>query len=172
MLRILNLKGMEQKNFLQSKTFTKILMVVGVLIVALVIFQAGMFVGFKKSEFGGRFGEGYRQTFGGPRGFGMGMMGGFFGDENFPGAHGAVGKIVKISLPTVVTIGPDNIEKVVLIKSDTQIVEFRQQIKSTDLKVDDNVVVIGSPNSSAQIEAKLIRVMPAVMMGTTTINNY
>jgi hypothetical protein len=163
---------MEQKNFFQSKIFTKILYVVGILIIALIIFQAGMFVGFRKAEFSGKFGNNYRETFGGPRGgFGIGMMQGFFGDENFPSAHGAVGKIIKINLPTLVVIGPDNVEKVVLIKDDTQIVEFRQQIKPADLKLDDYIVVIGTPNNSSQIEAKLIRIMPApnqMMQATTT----
>ena len=159
---------MEQKNFLQSKIFARILYGIGIVIVALLIFQAGMFVGFRKAEFSGRFGDNYRQTFGGPKEPGNGIMGIFFGSSDFPNPHGAVGKIIKITLPTIVTIGPDNVEKIILIKKDTIINRFRETIQPTDLKIDDRIVVIGSPNSSSQIEAKLIRIVPAPMMNYAT----
>lgn len=152
------------KEKLKSKTFKKVLLGIGILIVALVIFQAGMFVGFHKASFSYGWGDNYRKTFEGPRGeFGGGMMGGF-SRNNLPGAYGAVGKIIKVNLPTVVVMGPDNIEKIILIKDDTLIREFRNELKATDLQINDQVVVIGSPNASSQIEAKLIRIMPEPMM--------
>ena len=64
--------------------------------------------------------------------------------------------------------GWDNVEKSVLITDDTEIREFRNLIKPEDLKVNDLVIVIGSPNNTGEIQAKLIRLMPANMMGTTT----
>lgn len=156
------------KDFAHTKTFTGILLAIGALIVILIIFQAGVFVGYKRAQFSGRFGDNYRQAFGESReGNGPGMMGGFFGG-NLLNDHGAVGKIIKVSLPTIVVIGPDNIERVVLIDNNTQIVQFRQQIQPSDLKVDDSIVVIGEPNNSSQIEAKLIRVMPTPMNFSTT----
>ncbi|MFA6897827.1 MAG: hypothetical protein WC250_00240, partial [Candidatus Paceibacterota bacterium] len=91
----------------------------------------------------------------GGRSFGMPMMrGGFFE------AHGATGKIVSIKLPTLVVASPDSVEKVVLVGDNTEIRRFRDVIKAIDLKVDDVVVVVGSPNDSSQIEARLIRVLP------------
>jgi len=78
-----------------------------------------------------------------------------------PGGHGAVGRIIKVSLPTMVVSGPDNLEKVVMIKDDTIVRQFRSDLKPGDLKIDQNVVVVGSPNEDGQIEAKLIRLMPA-----------
>ncbi|MEI6843174.1 MAG: hypothetical protein WCK48_01535 [bacterium] len=153
---------MEIKNFFATKTFTKVLYGIGALIICLLIFQAGVMVGFRKAEFYGGFGEKYRETFGEPRG-GMGMMGGFLGNTGYPNAHGAVGKIIKINLPTLVTIGPDNVEKVVLLTDDTLIRRFRDTLQPADLKIDDDIVVIGSPNSSSQIEAKLIRLLPPMM---------
>ena len=156
------------KDFAHTKTFTGILLIIGTLIVLLIVFQTGVFVGYKRAQFSGRFGDNYRQAFGGPReGNGLGMMGGFFGG-NLLNDHGAVGKIIKVSLPTIVVMGPDNIERVVLIDNNTQIVQFRQQIQPSDLKVNDSIVVIGSPNSSSQIEAKLIRVIPIPMGFSTT----
>ena len=149
------------KEKFKSQTFKKVLVVIGSLILALIIFQAGMFVGFEKASFSYGWGNNYRQTFGEPRnGFATGMMPGS-PDDFFPSANGAIGKIVKINLPTLVVIGPDNVEKVILISNDTLIREFRNQIQATDLKVNDEIVAIGSPDSSSQIEAKLIRVIPA-----------
>jgi hypothetical protein len=156
------------KEKLKSKTFQNIIIVVGILIAISIIFQIGVFVGFKKASFSYGWGDNYRKTFGGPRGeFGeMGMMGG--PSQNFLNPHGAIGKIIKIDLPTLVVIGPDNVEKVVLIKDDTLIRQFRQEVKASNLKVNDEIVVIGSPNNSSQIEAKLIRLKPAGITASTT----
>ncbi len=151
------------KHKLQSKTFRTVLYVIGSLIVALVIFQAGIFVGFHKAQFSGSLGDNYRREFG-ERSFGM--IPGMTRDSSYPVSNGAVGKIIKIALPTLVIIGPDNIEKTIVLNNDTLIREFRDAIKPTDLKVNDEVVVIGSPNSTSEIEAKLIRLMPSGMMGT------
>lgn len=144
---------------LKSKNFRRVLVAVGSLILALVIFQVGMFVGYQKASFSYGWGDNYRQTFGGHDSFGM--MRGLPPPDDFPSANGAIGKIIKINLPTFVVIGPDNVEKVVLVSNDTLIREFRSEIQATNLKVNDEVVAIGSPNSSSQIEAKLIRVLPA-----------
>jgi hypothetical protein len=51
-------------------------------------------------------------------------------------------------------------EKIILIKEDTVIKRFRDNIKLSDLKVDDYVTVIGEPNEEGQIQAKLIRLSP------------
>ncbi len=52
-------------------------------------------------------------------------------------------------------------EKIILVKDDTEIRELRNALKIDDLKINDYVVVIGEPNDSGQIEAKFIRIMPA-----------
>lgn len=144
---------------MKSNTFKKVLTIVGGIILALIIFQAGMFVGFKKASFSYGWGDNYRRTFGEHGGFGMGIRG-LPPPDNFLSANGAIGKIIKINLPTLVVMGPDNIEKIVLISNDTLIREFRTEIQATDLKVNEEIVAIGSPNSFSQIEAKLIRILP------------
>jgi hypothetical protein len=156
------------RDFMHTTKFTKILIGVGCLIIALIIFQAGMAVGLRKASFSYGMGNVYfRQTFGEPKGGPRMMIGGFFG-EDFASGHGAAGRIIKINLPNVVVLGPDNIEKTVTIKDDTQIVRFREKITAADLKTDDNIVVIGVPNSSSQVEAKLVRVMPEPPMNYPT----
>ncbi|MBI3442287.1 MAG: hypothetical protein HY007_00760 [Candidatus Sungbacteria bacterium] len=158
---------MNFKKFFQSKLFTKIFAGIGIVIAALLIFQAGMFVGYRKAAFSYRWGQDYYHTFGGRRkNFLAGMDRG-----EFPSAHGTIGKIIKIDLPTFVIEGQDKTEQVVLTNDQTTVRRFRETIKPADLKPDDYVVVIGDPNDTSQIEARLIRLMPfppAAMMGTGT----
>lgn len=144
----------EMKSFFDSKTIFKILCVIGATVIALLIFSLGVTVGYRKASFGRAWGENYE------RNFGMGPGGPMLGRDNFPNAHGAVGKIIKIELPTVIVQDRDNTEKTILIKNDTQIQSARNSITTNDLKIDDFVVVIGDPNNQGQIEAKFIRVMP------------
>ena len=118
----------------------------------------GIFVGFKKAGHSYRWGENYERNFGGPPGF---FKGDFLGN-GFMGAHGVSGQIIKIDSSTLVIKGKDNMEKVVLIKDDTVIERLRETIKLNDLKVDDNIVVIGQPNEAGQIEAKFIRILPTL----------
>ena len=84
----------------------------------------------------------------------------FFRGGDFTNSGGAVGKIAKISLPLLVVESKDGIEKAILLTDDSVIKRFRETMKPTDIKVGDFAVIIGSPNSLAQIEAKIIRIMP------------
>jgi hypothetical protein len=150
----------EVKKVFESKKFLFIAVILGILIITSVIFQAGVFVGFHKASFGRDWGENYERNFGMMRGLNFpprGMM----DQENFPNAHGAVGKIIKIETSSIIVADKDGTEKVILIKDDTNIRSVKTDIKIGDLKMDDFVVVIGSPNTQGQIEAKFIRVMPA-----------
>lgn len=153
----MNKIGEEVKKVFESKTVFRILCGIGIVIVALLIFSAGVTVGFHKASFGQAWGENYE------RNFGLGPVPPVLGRDNFPNANGAIGKIIKIELPTLIVQDKDNTEKVILIKDNTQIEKMRQPEKTTDLKVDDFVVVIGVPNEQGQIEAKFIRVMPLGM---------
>ena len=145
------------KKVFESKVSTGVLIGIGIIIVAMLIFSAGIAVGFRKASFGRAWGENYEQN------FGMGPNRPMFGEDNFPNANGAIGKIIKVELPTIIVQDKDNTEKVILIKEDTQIQKMKGGITTNDLKTDDFVVVIGNPNEQGQIEAKFIRVMPAGM---------
>lgn len=162
---------MNDKNFFQSKNFRKILYGVGIAIAVLVVFQAGMFVGYRKAAFSYRWGDNYHRAFG-ERGEHMmgGRMMGFFGDRDFTNSSGAVGKIVKINLPELVIENKDGIEKSILITDDSIVKRFRETVKPEDIKIGDFVVVIGAPNDNAQVEAKIIRIMPNPenFIGTST----
>ncbi len=128
----------------------------------LVDFLCWINVGFHKAEFGRAWGENYE------RNFGFGPDHSLLGKDNFPNANGAIGKIIKIELPTIIVEDKDNAEKVILIDSNTNIEKMTAQITMNDLKVDDFVVVIGAPNTQGQVEAKFIRVMPVGMPAPQT----
>lgn len=150
------------KKIIESKTFRTIIYTIGVIALVFIIFQAGMVVGFKRASFGRDWGDNYATNFGSPL-MGPQMMGQRFGDlnNNLPNAHGAIGKIISLDLPTIVVLDEkDNTEKSVLINDKTKIIEQRDIVGSSELKVDDYVIVIGNPNSSGQIEALLIRFLP------------
>jgi hypothetical protein len=127
-------------------------------VVVVLIFGAGVKIGTLKARYSYRWAENYQRNFAGPRG---GFLENFrqgFGDRDFINAHGTFGSIIKIDGNTVIVKGKDDVEKTVLLSEKTIITANRKSLKAGDLKVDDQVVIIGSPNERGQIEAKLIRV--------------
>ena len=152
------------KNILGSNNFKTAIYTIGVLVILFIVFQIGMIAGFHKVSFGRDWDDNYAMNFGSPH-MGPRMMIGEFGDAgNFPNAHGAIGKIIKIQLPTIIVLDEkDNTEKVVLLDDKIQIRRGRDSLTKDELKIDDHVVIIGTPNSSGQIEAKLIRLLPPLV---------
>lgn len=167
---------MNKNNFFQSKNFRRILYGIGTAIVVLLIFQAGMFVGYRKASFSYRWGDNYYRAFGGHRG-GERMMDekimDSFRGKDFTNSSGAIGKIVNINLPALTIKNSDGIEKMILIAHDTEVRRFRETIKADELKIGDFIVAIGAPNDDAQVEAKIVRIMPNPenLIGTSTMFN-
>lgn len=144
------------KTFFRSRIFKGILCGIGALVVLLLVFRAGELVGFRKANFSYRWGEGYYRTVAGPHR-------GFFGepgDRDFLMSHGAFGTILTVASSSMVVQGPDNLEKVVLVTTSTVVMKFRERIAASALQPNDQVVIVGAPNDTGEIEAKLIRVMP------------
>jgi hypothetical protein len=149
-------------SFIKSHAFRVIVVTCGVLIVMITIFRAGMAVGYRRAVFAVRWGENYEKNFLGPRG-GMKMMGNF-DDRAIPNTHGSTGKIIRIdtasSTATLILQGNDGTEKSIAVGSSTVIRIFSDEVQFSDLKINDQITVVGSPNEQGQIEAKLIRVFP------------
>jgi len=152
----------KQKKQTKNRDVLKgILIGLGILIISALIFKIGMFVGAMKAGFSYRWAENYHRMFAGPRV-------GFFSDwQKFPPflgdfieGHGTFGEIIKIDGNTLIVKGRKNIEKIILVSEKTVIKFGRKDIKISDLKVGDKLVIIGSPNEEGQIEAKLIRLFP------------
>jgi len=154
----------DKKIEINRDTLKRIIIVLAGLAAIILIFGAGVFVGEMKARFSYRWAENYQRNFAGPR---NGFLSGFPmpAGGDFIESHGVFGQIIKINPSTdtgqvsdLVIKGQNNMERIVMITSSTAIQKGRQTIKKDDLKVGDNVTVIGSPNDQGQIEAKLIRV--------------
>ncbi|MCX6719725.1 MAG: hypothetical protein NTV36_01270, partial [Candidatus Staskawiczbacteria bacterium] len=102
----------------------------------------------------------YHHNFGGPQGC---IFGDFMGMERgLPNSNGSFGQIIKIdtTAQTLTIKDTNNIEKNILVGPQTTIVLQKNNIKLSDLQLNDSVVIIGNPNNQGQIQAGLIRVMP------------
>src|SRR3989344_5629856 len=146
---------MDLKNIHQSKTMRGILMGLAIAVVLLAVFQAGQVIGYHKARFAGSFGNNFERNFLGSRSGGIKMN--FNG--GIPSGHGAAGEIISVNLPQIIVSGPDKLEKTVLLGTSTLIRRFQGDIKGSDLRTGEFVVVLGNPNDAGQIEAKLIRIM-------------
>ena len=81
--------------------------------------------------------------------------------NDIQGGHGAIGKIISINLPTIVIANRDNIEKIILIQNNTAIRSFGDIATTTNLKIDDYIIVLGYPDNKGEVVAKLIRIIPS-----------
>ena len=151
---------MDINKFLQSKTIKITLISIVVVIILLLTFGVGEFVGYRKARFSYRWADNYHRNFGGPRG-------GIFRDSlrdfdgrDYMNAHGVSGLIIKIDGDILVIKSEDNTEKIAVILDKTVIRRGLEIMKSPDFKINDRVSIIGSPNDSGQVEAQFIRVFP------------
>lgn len=143
----------------KSPQFKRTLGVLGVLAVLLFVFQAGLHVGYRKAAFSYQLGNNYYRAFDGTRG--MPFPGQPFEVRApFPGAHGATGRIVSVTLPTFVIENSDQVEKVIRIDEGTEIRRFRESVEPSEIMANDFAIVIGDPTDDALIQAKFIRLLP------------
>jgi hypothetical protein len=132
---------------------------VGFLIIAIVIFEAGVFVGFHKASFAYGWEQNYGRNFGDPRGqFG-------FPDRALPIGHGADGRVISVSKGSFVVAGGDEAEKTIRVSSSTIIRAASGATTSAALANGSYVVVIGEPDASGTVSAQLVRILPAPMDG-------
>ena len=134
--------------FLRSKIALGI--IIGLFGVALLTgtFSAGMALGIHKAGFSHVWGDNYSRNFGGPR-------------NGLIEAHSTSGRILSRNGSTLVISGRDGAEKIVHVTDATVIRLFHDVIPVTALNINDAIVVIGSPSSTGQIDATLIRVLPS-----------
>jgi hypothetical protein len=145
------------KEVAESKVFRGTVYTFGTLVVVVFIFQAGVVVGFHKASFGRDWGDNYSRNFGPGRQFRFLKT----APENFPNAHGVIGKVIKNDPPILLVEDHDDTERAVIVNKDTVIRKMRDTGTAADLIPDTSIIVIGNPNADGQIEAKLIRIMPS-----------
>lgn len=147
------------KKITQSKVLIIVALIAGFIAILAFVFQVGVFVGFHKASFLFKNGDNFYKAYGNRDNRMMGGMG-MLKDE-LSGGHGAIGKIVKIELPNLVVLGPDNIEKIIITSTTTSVREARNEKSIGDLSLDNFITVLGTPNEQGQIVAKFIRILPA-----------
>ena len=127
--------------------------VVGALVLALLIFHAGVVVGSHRGQFGrSDMNRGFRPSFL-PEGFELPH--GFI-----PNTHGAVGEITAVTLPNVTMKAREGTYQTILVSTSTVI----RSMDSTDTKslsVGNKIIVLGEPDGQGRINATLIRILSA-----------
>ncbi len=147
---------MTYKEFIKSKKFSTILYTVGGLLVALIIFQAGIFVGYHIASFSIGWDNSHNGNIRDPRS----IFAPFGRDTDDMNAHGAIGEIISVRLPQIMVKEPSGNEAIILISSTTPIRSMRNQASTSDLTIGAEIVTIGIPDEQGQIHATFIRVVP------------
>ena len=145
---------MNFQDFFKSKYFNITLHIIGVLAILLLVFQAGMFVGFRKAQFSFGWGENYHRNFGGPR---QGFLPDVRGDDLISG-HGLAGVIIKIDNKAIIIKDNAGVERIVNTNDQTDIRNGRDKVILKDLKIDERIVVLGAPVLDGSITAKMVRI--------------
>lgn len=136
------------KDFLKSSGVHAVLWILGGLILLLVAFGFGAMVGYREASYAGNFGNNYYRNFYGP------PMG-----QPFFNPHGVAGEVIDLSSSTISVKDLDGDEHSVMVASSTAIREGSAAITIGDIHIGDMITVIGAPNGSGQVEARLVRVI-------------
>ncbi|MCL5435464.1 MAG: hypothetical protein M1275_00020 [Patescibacteria group bacterium] len=137
-----------------SKTLKKLLATIVCLVLALLLFQAGIYIGYRKAQISYQWGENYHRVFGGPRG---GFLQDISGDDFMPG-HGLAGTVMKVDGANLVIKSTDDVERVVTLTDDTTIRRGTKNISASDIKANATVTVICVPNPDGTMQAEFVRV--------------
>jgi hypothetical protein len=143
------------KEFTQSKDFSRIIYAIGGLLVALVVFQAGIFVGYRVASFSINWDNAHDGNVRNPQS----IFAPFSRDMDDMNPHGAIGEIISVQLPVVMVKGPSGNEAIVLIGSTTSIRNMRNVASTSDLKVGSQIITIGMPDVQGRIDATFIRLV-------------
>ncbi len=144
-----------QLSFLHSRSFIIILWGIAIVLLLLVTFKAGELIESQRADFAYQWGQNYYHNFFG-RPSGVDLDG-----NRFMTSYGAFGPIISIAAPDfVIQDQNNNVEKNILTSTNTIIREMNGNISFGDLGVSERVIVIGQPNNSGEIEARLVRVVP------------
>ena len=147
------------KSLFRDRIIKWTLISIGGLILLLLVFQAGIFVGVHKAGFSRAYSDNYEKNFGGPKMiFQMRVPPGIAPGELMNG-HGTAGQVVKIDDDgSIVIKGVGEAEKIINTDDNTFILRGRDNIRLTDINPGDQATVIGAPDDKGNILAKIIRI--------------
>ena len=148
------------KEIIKNPATRKLLKILGVVLAVLIVFSAGMAVGFLKGQFSERWDRNYMNTMGGPRS----PFSAFSDtDDRAPTPHGTAGIVISFSNDQIAVKGPNGTESVIMISPETIIRQMHQLATTTDIKSGSWITAIGHPDESGHLVASFIRIMPAPM---------
>lgn len=146
---------MDFNRLFRSNAARWIFAVLGLCIVALLSFSVGVSVGYRKAAFSYDWRRGYSRNFGE---LPLRMMLLPPEPSSMMSAHGTAGSIVQMTPSDLVIVDRDGIEKTITLSPSTMIRDNNGILRFPDLKVGDQVIIIGAPDSEGRIEARFIRV--------------
>ncbi len=136
-------------------TLKKVLILLIIILVAMVIFSAGVAVGFLKGEFSERWDRHYMEVMSGP-------VSPFYDIGNrAPSPHGTAGQVMSSAGGQLLVKGQSDTEYVVIVSPQTVIRQIHNQGTTTDIQVGSWITAIGSPDESGRLIATFIRIMPS-----------
>ena len=145
------------KNLKKPSLIVGLIATLTVLIILIVVFNLGMYVGYKQAMFSDNWGRNYEHNFILPP---VPTVANLMHHDMRPG-FGIFGQVLRENSDGLVIVGKDKIEQVVTIDDDVVIHSGDTLIKLTDIALNDKILVFGKPNDKGQIEAKFIRVFPS-----------
>lgn len=159
---------MNTTEFLKSPKFKAIVYLLAIVLAVVVIFEAGVAVGYHRAAFSYHWTKGFMADNHDPRSF----FAVFSHDPDEPNPHGTMGQVVSVHLPEVLVKGPNSPEQVVVIGPGTAVRRFRGDGTSTDITAGQQVIVIGSPDDTGDIQASFIRILPPIPTSSTSTTNH
>jgi hypothetical protein len=151
---------MNLKELLNSKVSHKAMMISASIAVLIFVFSAGVFVGIEKAKFSYGWGENYFSNFAGSSSLNGGPFTDHnpFWDKNYINPHGLLGQIIEIDDDGFIMTSANQIEMSVQINQQTIIKNHRDNLKFSDLKIGNQVIVIGEPGEQGEVDARFIRI--------------
>ncbi len=147
---------MSWRSWSQTAVYTTIFRIICYLFIILVVFWAGMLLGFRKANTAYHWGGAYQGAFG--RTSSSSAFQDMLGFD-FTNGDGAAGEVVAIQGEHLVVKTRDGIEKGITCTDDTHIRYRRTDVAFADVHVGDQVVVFGEPDATGNLNARLVRIM-------------
>ncbi len=148
------------KKMISSGKVRVIASIVGALVLALLIFHAGIVVGSRHDLFER---HNTKHDFSFPF-FPNGFMMPYYGF--IPNNHGSVGTITAVTLPTLSLRTRAGTNKIVLISSST-IIRGENDTGTSSLIAGDKIIVLGEPDRQNRIDAHFIHVLSTYATSST-----
>ena len=126
-----------------------------ILLAVLIIFQAGMSVGYRRATFLYHWDTSYSSGLGNPHS----ILAPFARDADDMNPNSVIGNLVSVHMPLIMVKGPSSAERVVLLSSSTIIRYSGQDVSISNLSNGNQVLVIGAPDDQGQIRASFIRIL-------------